>query len=316
MGGAATIRMSFENPVYAEPGVRSHCIRVAAFAEYAATALDVNPDLRAILLDSCRLHHLTYGSLKTSAMNRLLTDITGKHGEGDVGVNPDTAAVLRVWAGNAESRDRNQETLLLASILDASNTFDECFESLPYDPRPAAEVIDEYLNELIAAPLAKVFRTLRCVDEQTLSLAIEQANVPPPSVHALDVAVRARQLGEGSALAYDAGLLHDCGMAARASFGEIAQTNLIHWQQAGFPSVYCERLITGSDHADWGARMLERIGKVSKDVVDAVRGHHRPEASDSKLAAVLYLAEEEAGGEEDLPSAARVHIATRLVKGV
>lgn len=317
MCAARAIEMIPEESIYSDSGVRAHCLRVAAFAQYASTALDLAPDRSQTLAEACRLHHLSPALFRAKALNRLISDITGKAASGEPVVQPRTAAILRLASGNAEKWDHRDENLLLASILDAANSFDECFEGLPYDDRPVREVVDECLDTVIPPEIAKIFRTLRCLNESSLQAAIENfRETPLPSRHERNVALRARNLTEGSTIApetaFEAGLIHDHGAELVACFGEVELSNLLRWRHAGFPQVYCERLISGSDHADWGARLMTQSG-ADPALVEAVRAHHRPETTHSGLAALLYLAEEAEGGEEDLPSAARIQRAEKVL---
>jgi HD superfamily phosphohydrolase YqeK len=317
MGGAARVLMNSEPEQYSEPGVRAHCMRVAALADYAAELLNLSPALRGVLRDACCLHHAPATLLNERALQHLLSDLGGAT-RNPSRVAPATAGVLRLWNAAGGPVHRTAENLQLAAILDAANALDEAFESLPYDGRSVSAVIDECLAETMSKDLAEVFGKLRMLSDEGLTKSVAASKLEAhPSVHARDVAMRSRQIAEkycaAPAFAQRAGRLHDCGIGVADQFDESLRTALTRWQQAGFPRVYCERLLTGSDHGEWGAMLLERALHVEPEVIEAVRCHHRPEISKSTLAALLYLAEEETGGEEDLPSAARVHLATRLL---
>jgi putative nucleotidyltransferase with HDIG domain len=105
--------------------------------------------------------------------------------------------------------------------------------------------------------------------------------------------------------AYLAGLVHDVGRLAY----EIspAAADLRRWEEAGFPATYAEFLISGTDHAAIGGEIL-KMWLFPEELVEAVKHHHRPELTASRLAAVLYAAEEP---DEALPSCARDHAATK-----
>jgi HD-like signal output (HDOD) protein len=120
---------------------------------------------------------------------------------------------------------------------------------------------------------------------------------------AASVSVSAGGLDSGEA--YLAGLVHDVG---RLAF-EIspAAASLHQWEESGFPPVYAEFLVSGTDHAAIGAEIL-KMWCFPEGLVEAVKYHHRPEATASRMASVLYAAEDPA---ESLPSCARDHSASK-----
>jgi hypothetical protein len=75
--------------------------------------------------------------------------------------------------------------------------------------------------------------------------------------------------------------------------------------EGGCPPAYVERLLLGRDHGEIGAGLLAGWS-FPDEFIDAVRFHHQPERSSSKLAALAYLAEFWSGLDEDLPSFGRV----------
>jgi putative nucleotidyltransferase with HDIG domain len=120
---------------------------------------------------------------------------------------------------------------------------------------------------------------------------------------AVCVAAEAGALDNGEA--YLAGLVHDVG---RLAF-EVspAASELRRWEEAGFPATYAEFLVSGTDHAEIGGEIL-KMWRFPEELLEAVKHHHRPEATASRLASVLYAAEDM---EESLPSCARDHTATK-----
>ena len=104
------------------------------------------------------------------------------------------------------------------------------------------------------------------------------------------------------------GLVHDIGaVAVQALPVEVMATcqNLI---AGGCPQVYVERLLLGKDHGEIGAALLAEW-HFPDELIEAVRLHHQPERSESKLVSLAYLAEFWSGQEEDLPSFGRVETA-------
>jgi len=61
---------------------------------------------------------------------------------------------------------------------------------------------------------------------------------------------------------------------------------------AGFPLVYAETLIYGTDHAALGRDLLA-AWQVPAEIVEAVAFHHRPESTELSLAGILCIAEED-----------------------
>jgi putative nucleotidyltransferase with HDIG domain len=156
---------------------------------------------------------------------------------------------------------------------------------LPISPESARE-IDEAAEfaALEGASIAQALSGLPC-------LRLPATHHPQLRQHAEDVARLARELaplaGVDPEMAHTAGLVHDAGRSVlnRAAIGR--------WVEGGFPLVYAETLACGEDHASAGAELLRACG-LPEEIVEAVRYHHRPEASVSRLAAVLALAEDAA----------------------
>ena len=66
-----------------------------------------------------------------------------------------------------------------------------------------------------------------------------------------------------------------------------------------------ERLVLGRDHGEIGAGLIAQW-HFPDEFIEAVRFHHQPERSASKLVSLAYLAEFWSGLDEDLPSFGRV----------
>jgi putative nucleotidyltransferase with HDIG domain len=147
-----------------------------------------------------------------------------------------------------------------------------------------------------------------------LSLAVQPLLATPELEelwpHALAMADIAEQLACRTILvdpaeAYLAGLLHDVGRMAINSADLYSSARIAGLERSSCPPVYAESLIMWVDHAALGAQICEDW-RLPARIVDAVRLHHRPEASSSHLSHALYLAEYLTGGEEDAPSLARL----------
>jgi HD-like signal output (HDOD) protein len=101
------------------------------------------------------------------------------------------------------------------------------------------------------------------------------------------------------------GLVHDIGAVAVQCLPAKALGTHGRLVAAGCPGAYVERLLLGCDHGEIGAGLIAEW-HFPDEFIEAVRFHHQPERSDSKLASLAYLAEFWSGLDEDLPSFGRV----------
>lgn len=101
------------------------------------------------------------------------------------------------------------------------------------------------------------------------------------------------------------GLLHDLGSMSFEFAPPETRERCARLVERGCPVTYVERLIFGYDHGEAGAEILTQW-KFPPGLVEAVRFHHQPERSRSRLTAFLYLVEFWSGLDEDLPSFRRV----------
>ena len=155
---------------------------------------------------------------------------------------------------------------------------------------------------------------LRQAQKVTLSLAMHSIlsdkalSVLWP--HSLEVADFSEQVASlGGAIdpdeAYLCGLLHDVGRLVTARLPLYDTARISGLQNGGCPTVYAESLLLRTHHAILSARLAEHWrlpGKLS----EGIAGHHHPETTRSRIAHALYVAEYLAGGEEDIPSQARL----------
>jgi len=127
--------------------------------------------------------------------------------------------------------------------------------------------------------------------------------------HSIEASEIARNLAaiSGRANAEEAflgGLVHDIGRLATALLPAKYQSTSARLLREGCELSLVERALCGSTHAELGATALQRWN-FPRNLIEAVRFHHRPEACESSLAAVLYLTERCTNPAEDIPSAAR-----------
>lgn len=112
--------------------------------------------------------------------------------------------------------------------------------------------------------------------------------------------------------AYLAGLIHDIGRLITETFPQSRRQFEAELRENGFPVVYAEAISYRLDHAQLGAELLRRW-RFPESLIKAIEYHHRPEASDSVLASLLYLTEtccqsdfDGSDSLEDLPSLMRI----------
>jgi len=101
------------------------------------------------------------------------------------------------------------------------------------------------------------------------------------------------------------GLVHDIGAVAVQFLPREALVTHRNLVAGGCPPTYVERLLLGRDHGEIGAGLIAHW-QFPEEFIDAVRFHHQPERSPSKLPSLAYLAEFWSGRDEDLPSFGRV----------
>src|ERR1019366_3250576 len=101
------------------------------------------------------------------------------------------------------------------------------------------------------------------------------------------------------------GLVHDIGAVAVQFLPRETLVTYRNLVASGCPATYVERLLLGRDHGEIGAGLIAQW-HFPEEFIDAVRFHHQPERSPSKLASLAYLAEFWSGRDEDLPSFGRV----------
>lgn len=134
--------------------------------------------------------------------------------------------------------------------------------------------------------------------------------------HSLDVAQTAERLALRAqprldpSEAFLAGLVHDVGRLAFSIMPAGFLERFYRLTERGCPAVEVEICLSGRCHGDLGAETLTQW-KFPQPLVEAVRWHHRPERTSSRLASLLYLAEVASQSEEDLPSAIRRQLASR-----
>jgi HD-like signal output (HDOD) protein len=101
------------------------------------------------------------------------------------------------------------------------------------------------------------------------------------------------------------GLVHDIGAVAIQFLPREMLVTYRNLFDGGCPAAYIEHLLLGRDHGEIGAKLLSGWN-FPDELIEAVRCHHQPERSASRLPSLAYLAEFWAGLDEDLPSFGRI----------
>jgi HD-like signal output (HDOD) protein len=101
------------------------------------------------------------------------------------------------------------------------------------------------------------------------------------------------------------GLVHDIGAVAVQFLPRETLVTYRNLEKGGSPVTYIEHLLLGRDHGEIGAGLLANWN-FPDEFIEAVRFHHQPERSASKLPSLAYLAEFWSGLDEDLPSFGRI----------
>jgi HD-like signal output (HDOD) protein len=101
------------------------------------------------------------------------------------------------------------------------------------------------------------------------------------------------------------GLVHDIGAVAVQFLPRETLATYRNLEGGGCPAAYIEHLLLGRDHGEIGAELIAGWN-FPDEFIEAVRFHHQPERSASKLPALAYLAEFWSGLDEDLPSFGRI----------
>lgn len=119
-----------------------------------------------------------------------------------------------------------------------------------------------------------------------MNKSIPGYNIPPGNLwrHSIAVSIAAEALVKDKKNLetedfFTAALLHDIGKLVLGSFIKENLGAIESVRARGIPFVIAENMILGTDHAEIGAKILS-MWSFPKEVVNAVRWHHDPEASD------------------------------------
>jgi HD-like signal output (HDOD) protein len=219
-------------------------------------------------------------------------------------------AVVRIL-GLLQQPDVDLRHVVDAARLDpsASGTVMQLANSALFGMRHPAASLSEAISRL-------GFNTARRVlSSVAIRPILRNARLEGLWPHSLEVADLAEQLGVRSGTAdageaYLAGLLHDVGRIALLAVPLYDSARLHGLRASSCPAVYAENLLLRTDHAALGADVAG-LWHLPEYTVTAIRHHHTPEATDNRLAHLLYLAEYLSASDEDLPSQFRMATALR-----
>lgn len=199
--------------------------------------------------------------------------------------------------------------------------FNEMEKMVECDPVLTASLLSHANSSLFAhsAPLRSVAAAIAYIGIDTAKRVILAASARPlfasvtlPHLweHSVDVAAIAEQIAAAGrtadpAEAFTAGLLHDMGRITM-KLSDDSQFVAAHARLSSFEGccVAADRILTGKDHGEIGAGVLAEW-RLPRELADAVRLHHQPEASEAPLASVIYLGEVVADSREDSIESAR-----------
>ncbi len=175
------------------------------------------------------------------------------------------------------------DPVLAARVMGAANSVMFGYHA---EPRSLREAVAR-----LGIPLARTVLMNAVLGRLFASSALQElwnhSKLAGAAAHAL-----ATECGYEAETAYVAGLLHDVGRIVLQRGPAHARAEEADLLANGFPLTYAETLLYGTDHATLGAALLSQWN-VDAAIVEAVAHHHRPGSDDSRLAAILCLAEDE-----------------------
>jgi putative nucleotidyltransferase with HDIG domain len=191
------------------------------------------------------------------------------------------------------------DQVLAGQVLKAAN-------AAYYSPSRPISSIPQAISYIGAEACRKV---LMAAAFQPLFLS---AHLPGLWRHSLVMADLAENIasacqGTEPAEAFLAGLVHDVG---RLAFSQLSPPDVaVHSRLLanGCEPVFAELILAGIEHGAVGAEIL-RSWCFPAHLIEAVENHHRPELSESAMAALLYAAEHVTDAAEDFVSALRLRV--------
>lgn len=202
---------------------------------------------------------------------------------------------------------------LLALLEESEVSVNEVEDVLRYDPGLTANVLKLANSAYFGIParvgsvkqaivLLGLKRLMQLVIASCVGAVMKKSvsgyNMPPGNLwrHSIAVSIAAEALVKDKNNIdtedfFTPALLHDAGKLVLGSFVKEDLNAIESITIKGIPFVVAENMILGTDHAEIGAKILT-MWSFPKEIVNAVRWHHDPEASDtsSMQIDVVYLA--------------------------
>jgi putative nucleotidyltransferase with HDIG domain len=166
-------------------GLRSHCVRVAAWAQELSGKLKLTEEER-VLKQAALLHHFPLDMLETETMNRLTGDLWP--GSPDHPLSTETAVPLSVRAilqamrqpGGSQRADRISA---IANVLELADLFDEQLEIAQFEGQSVSQVLETAAADPILASALHVLR--KSTREDLLALIPRLPVYPAVAIRAL-----------------------------------------------------------------------------------------------------------------------------------
>jgi putative nucleotidyltransferase with HDIG domain len=202
---------------------------------------------------------------------------------------------------------------MLALLEEPDTSVSEIEDTLRYDPGLTANVLKLANSAYFGVPskigslkqaviLLGLKRLMQLVVASCVSAIMDKSipgyDLPAGDMwrHSIAVSLAAEALVKGKKRIdkedfFTPALLHDVGKLVLGAFVKEELEAIESIAAKGVPFVVAENMILGTDHAEIGARILAQWN-LPTDIINAVRWHHDPDASDVSNAQVdvVYLA--------------------------
>jgi putative nucleotidyltransferase with HDIG domain len=202
---------------------------------------------------------------------------------------------------------------MLALLEEPDTSVSEIEDTLRYDPGLTANVLKLANSAYFGVPskigslkqaviLLGLKRLMQLVVASCVSAIMDKSipgyDLPAGDMwrHSIAVSLAAEALVKGKKKIdaedfFTPALLHDVGKLVLGAFVKEELEAIESIAAKGVPFVVAENMILGTDHAEIGARILAQWN-LPADIINAVRWHHDPDASDipNTQVDVVYLA--------------------------
>ena len=142
-------------------GLRSHCLRVAAWAYELSVGLKLTAEEERLLEQAALLHHSPFEMLEAETVNRLAEDLWPDHPKQLSAEAPGAPAQVRAiieamqQPGGSRRADRISA---IGNILEIADLFDEQLEIAQFEGRAVQEVLESASGDPVLASALQVLR--------------------------------------------------------------------------------------------------------------------------------------------------------------